>query len=63
MKTEIYKGFELQINQITESAGRKTQTVLIYKDGEPVGGCYADIETENAIEKAKIKVDKLIKSK
>ncbi len=56
---EVYKGFELRVKEATDNPnGRKSQTVLIYKDGKPVGGAFADVKLEDAIEKAKAKIDK-----
>lgn len=62
MKTiEKYKGFDLHIMEVQNNPnGRKTQTVLIYKNNEVVKATHSDIELENAINKAKIKIDKMI---
>lgn len=58
---EQYKGYELHILPIVDNPnGRKTQTVHAVKNGDPIAASYADIELENALEKIKIKVDKII---
>ena len=60
MQTINYKGYELRVNDIvTNPNGRQTQTVLIYKDNECITATFADIQNENAIEKAKGKINKL----
>jgi hypothetical protein len=62
MKKETYKGYELHINNIVHNPnGRDSQTVLIYKTGNPVGAAFADIQFEDAVKKAKSKVDNFSK--
>lgn len=58
-KIEDYKGHQLHINKVVVNPnGQKSQTVLIYKDEQPVGGTFADLKYEDAIVKAKNKIDK-----
>ena len=58
MKIETYKGFELQIMEVeTNPNGCESQTVLIYKNENPISATFADIKLEDAIQKAKIKID------
>ncbi|MFT3946171.1 MAG: hypothetical protein QM763_04280 [Agriterribacter sp.] len=63
MQKVVYKGYDLHINPVVVNPNRRrTQTILIYKDGECVGAVYADIDTQNAMDKAKLKVDLFIKN-
>jgi len=55
----FYNGYELQMQDVAANPnGQQTQTVLIFKDGVIVGASYADLQFENAIVKAKSKIDK-----
>ena len=62
-KTEDYKGYQLRIQEPTVNPnGRKTQTVMIYNGVNFVAGSYADILLEDAVGKAKKKIDLLIET-
>lgn len=58
-KIEDYNVYQLHIQNLVLNATGISQTVLIYKDGLFVGATYADTAFENAIEKAKIKINNL----
>lgn len=47
---------------VSNPNGRQSQTVHVFKDGRPVKAAFADIELEDAVGKAKNKVDILLKS-
>lgn len=62
MKKEFYKTHELHINPVVINPnGQKTQTVLIYKNGQFISASYADLNFEDAVKKAKTKIDSLKK--
>lgn len=62
MEIRNYKGYDLHVMDIVINPnGRATQTVLIYKNGQPVGGAYADTEISNALDQATKKVDGYLK--
>lgn len=62
-KIENYSGLQLHINEPQDNPnGRKSQTVLIYDGEKFIGAAYADILLEDAVQKAKEKIDLLIET-
>jgi hypothetical protein len=60
MTVQKYKGYTLQIQPVrNEPNGSKSQTVLIFINNNFVGGTFAVIGKEDAVSKAKLKVDNI----
>ncbi len=57
---ENYKGYVLHIfPEKINPEGTKHQTVVAYKDGQPVKASFAELALEDPIEKIKLKIDKI----